>query len=131
MDQHSGRCNSNLSYQPRLADGIMGKKKAKSSSGKGKKSAGCKSKAGGLEAMSSLASSLPAPNNTSLNDVSPLLFNSSNGKLQFDLPYIGPISLAENDGDSSSVVHGMLLQYYYDYVVPEIAYFCCLHYNMD
>lgn len=101
----------------------MGKKKAKSSGGKGKKSAGCKSKAGGLEAMSSLASSLPAPNNnTSPNDVSPLLFNRSNGKLQFDLPYIGPISLAENDGDSSSVVHGMLLQYYYDHVVPEVAY---------
>ncbi|KAL7529502.1 hypothetical protein ACHAXR_003000 [Thalassiosira sp. AJA248-18] len=74
-----------------------GKKRSSGASGR--------SLSGGLKSLSL------SPSSATLSDVSPLLFNGSNGsKLPFDLPFIGPISLAERGLNiaekNASVVHG-------------------------
>src|SRR6056300_416080 len=107
----------------------MPKAKAKSNKSKKKASAPNKNGGGGKSSITSGVANLSLSPPPLLNDISPLILSSNaatqDGKLNFSLPYIGPIALAQQ---SQSVVHGRGLVVSRDvaageclFIIPSVA----------
>ena len=109
----------------------MPKAKTKSNKSKKKAAAPNKNGGGGKSLITSGVANLSLSSPPLLNDVSPLILSSNaatqqDGKLDFSLPYIGPIALAQCQ--SQSVVHGRGLVVTRDvaageclFIIPSVA----------